>query len=61
LRLRQAQLFDKQKELLVIPVSVTNYGVIGAEKGEDYASQGGLWQGAYVFNVTTRSFTHVLL
>jgi len=49
----KAFLFDKQMELLAIPVSITQYGVVyinGAER-ED-ASQGGFWQGAYVFKLT---------
>jgi inhibitor of cysteine peptidase len=46
----KAFLFDKAKELLVIPISVSNYGVID-QTGKDIM-QGGFWQGAYVFNVT---------
>jgi inhibitor of cysteine peptidase len=46
----KAFLFDKAKELLVIPISVSNYGVID-QTGKDI-TQGGFWQGAYVFNVT---------
>jgi uncharacterized secreted protein with C-terminal beta-propeller domain len=56
----KAFLFDKQKELLVIPISITQYGVIdpsGKELGMPYM-QGGFWQGAYVFRVTlTGGFT----
>jgi len=56
----KAFLFNKQKELLVIPVSVTKYGVIDsgsrspAPDGKevyDY-TQGSYWQGAYVFRLT---------
>ena len=53
----KAFLFDKQKELLVIPISKTNYGVIDARENETFAQQGGLWQGAYVFKLTTSGFT----
>ena len=53
----KAFLFDKEKELLVIPVSKTNYGVVDTKDGESIATQGGFWQGAYVFNVTTSGFT----
>ena len=60
----KAFLFNKQKELLVIPVSVTQYGVIDSGSGsspvpvapdgkESYSStQGFYWQGAYVFKLT---------
>jgi uncharacterized secreted protein with C-terminal beta-propeller domain len=53
----KAFLFNKQKELLVIPVSITKYGVIdsgnslGGKEVYDY-SQGSYWQGAYVFRLT---------
>ena len=53
----KAFLFDKEKELLVIPVSKTNYGVVDTKDGESIATQGGFWQGAYVFNVTASGFT----
>jgi inhibitor of cysteine peptidase len=53
----KAFLFDKQKELLVIPISKTNYGVIDTRDGETFEQQGGFWQGAYVFKVTTSGFT----
>jgi uncharacterized secreted protein with C-terminal beta-propeller domain len=52
----KAFLFDKQKELLVIPVSVTQYGVVDST-GRDIYISGGFWQGAYVFKVTASSFT----
>jgi len=52
----KAFLFDKQKELLVIPVSVTQYGVVDST-GRDVYIGGGFWQGAYVFNVTASGFT----
>ena len=53
----KAFLFDKEKELLVIPVSKTNYGVIDTKDGESTATQGGFWQGAYVFKITASNFT----
>ena len=62
----KAFLFDKQKELLVIPMSITQYGVIGGSmpspKGEEGdvittpGMQAGYWQGAYVFKLTLRGF-----
>jgi inhibitor of cysteine peptidase len=53
----KAFLFDKEKELLVIPVSKANYGVVDTKDGESIATQGGFWQGAYVFKITTSGFT----
>ncbi len=58
----KAFLFDKEKELLVIPISQTNYGVIESDGGADSGSrasylEAGYWQGAYVFKVTTSGFT----
>jgi inhibitor of cysteine peptidase len=53
----KAFLFDKQKELLVIPISKTNYGVIDSRGAETFEQQAGFWQGAYVFKVTTSGFT----
>jgi len=50
----KAFLFDKQKELLVIPISITNYGVVDSSGREIYM-QGGFFQGAYVFNLTLAS------
>jgi uncharacterized secreted protein with C-terminal beta-propeller domain len=55
----KAFLFDKQKDLLVIPVSITQYGVVnpgvvdpsGKEAGIP-SMQGGYWQGAFVFKLT---------
>lgn len=52
-----AFLFNKEKALLVIPISMTNYGVIDTGDGESSVLQGGFWQGAYVFEVTTNGFT----
>jgi len=57
LREPKAFLFDKQKELLVIPISRTNYGVIDTEATETFEQQTGFWQGAYVFKLTTSGFT----
>jgi len=53
----KAFLFDRQKELLVIPISITQYGVISPNivvdsKGNEYYMQGGFFQGAYVFKLT---------
>ena len=53
----KAFLFDKQKELLVVPISITNYGVIDTRETETFAQQDGFWQGAYVFKLTTSGFT----
>jgi len=58
----KAFLFDKQKDLLVIPVSITQYGVVnpgvvdpsGKEAGMPMV-QGGYWQGAFVFKLTLTS------
>ena len=60
----KAFLFDKAKELLVIPVSITQYGVIddgngASSSGKDIGIaplQGGYWQGAYVFKLTVAGF-----
>jgi len=60
----KAFLFDKAKELLVIPVSITQYGVIeggngASSSGKDIGIaplQGGYWQGAYVFKLTAAGF-----
>ena len=61
----KAFLFDKQKNLLVIPVSITQYGVVGGgdavpPSGEGDVAipviQGGYWQGAYVFKLTLAGF-----
>jgi inhibitor of cysteine peptidase len=59
----KAFLFDKAKELLVIPVSIMHYGVVDGggivpPKAADNVSsspsiaQGGYWDGAYVFKLT---------
>jgi uncharacterized secreted protein with C-terminal beta-propeller domain len=53
----KAFLFDKQKELLVIPVSITQYGVVtpgvpSPSPIETPIMRGGYWQGAYVFKLT---------
>jgi len=59
----KAFLFDKQKELLVIPVSITRYGVVsggGVVPPSGAAStpvmQASYWQGAYVFKLTLTGF-----
>lgn len=65
----KAFLFDYQKQLLVIPVSITNYGQVnygdkgvippampGATSiGSGTSTYGGTWEGAYVFNLSTAS------
>ena len=61
----KAFLFDKEKELLVIPISITTYGEItprAEEGGEEESGEttiapdkGGYWEGAYVFKVTATS------
>jgi len=51
----KAFLFDKAKELLVIPVSITEYGVVDSSNKEVFVN-GGFWQGAYVFKVNTEGF-----
>lgn len=52
----KAFLFDKEKELLVIPVSITDYGVVDSTS-KDVLVNGGFWQGAYVFRVNSDGFT----
>jgi len=58
----KAFLFNKDKQLLVIPVSVTQYGVVPPTNEEPNGiigiapDQGGYWQGAYVFNLTLSGF-----
>ncbi|MGB9914102.1 MAG: beta-propeller domain-containing protein [Candidatus Bathyarchaeales archaeon] len=47
----KAFLFDREKELLVIPISVNNYGVVDSD-GKDSRMQGYYFQGVYVFKVT---------
>jgi uncharacterized secreted protein with C-terminal beta-propeller domain len=42
----KAFLFDKQKQLLGVPVSIYNYSTIS------YKTNDGFWQGAYVFKLT---------
>jgi uncharacterized secreted protein with C-terminal beta-propeller domain len=60
----KAFLFDKTKELLVIPVSITQYGVVDGDPGtvnetrkeaEIAFSTQTYWQGAYVFKLTLTS------
>jgi uncharacterized secreted protein with C-terminal beta-propeller domain len=53
----KAFLFDKEKQLLVIPVSVNQYGVVNPGipelDGKVTSSMAGFfWQGAYVFKLT---------
>jgi inhibitor of cysteine peptidase len=53
----KAFLFDEAKELLVIPVSITRYGVVdpevaNASEVRAASSTQGYWQGAYVFKLT---------
>ena len=51
----KAFLLDKQKELLVIPILVNNYGVVDSS-GRELEMQGNVWQGAYVFKLTPAGF-----
>jgi uncharacterized secreted protein with C-terminal beta-propeller domain len=65
----KAFLFDYQKQLLVIPVSITSYGQVNYDdKGMippampgttsicgGTSTYGGTWEGAYVFNLSTAS------
>jgi uncharacterized secreted protein with C-terminal beta-propeller domain len=58
----KAFLFDKQKELLVIPMSITQYSYIDITEEErargEVSLQQSFWQGAYVFKLTlTSGFT----
>jgi inhibitor of cysteine peptidase len=58
----KAFLLDKQKDMLVIPISKTQYGVVSSDgavgsESKDSYMQSGFWQGAYVFNVTASGFT----
>jgi len=55
----KAFLFDKAKQLLVIPVSITQYGVVDKDitppTGDEISVAplaGGYWQGAYVFRLS---------
>jgi inhibitor of cysteine peptidase len=59
----KAFLFNKEKQLLVIPVSITQYGVVPQSSTEPTdkeigiaPTQGGYWQGAYVFKITLSGF-----
>jgi inhibitor of cysteine peptidase len=55
-----AFLFDKDKQLLVLPISLTQYGVVdqsGREPIYSWATTAGFWQGAFVFKLTTSGFT----
>jgi uncharacterized secreted protein with C-terminal beta-propeller domain len=53
----KAFLFDNEKQLLVIPISKTNYGPIDNAENETFIRQSGFWQGAYVFKSTIEEFT----
>ena len=55
----KAFLFSQQEDLLVIPVSITQYGMVnpgavdpGGKEAGMPTVQGGYWQGAFVFNLT---------
>jgi inhibitor of cysteine peptidase len=55
----KAFLFDRAKQLLVIPVSITQYGVVddraSPSTGDEVGiapMEGGYWQGAYVFKLS---------
>lgn len=56
----KAFLFDKSKQLLVIPISITQYGVVDGDISRPTDDEifinpieGGYWQGAYVFKIST--------
>ena len=53
----KAFLFDNEKQLLVIPVSITNYGQIEINENKIFDQQYSLWQGAYVFDSSIEEFT----
>jgi inhibitor of cysteine peptidase len=60
LRDPHAFLFDKDKQLLVLPISLTQYGVVdqsGREPIYSWATTAGFWQGAFVFKANTSGFT----
>jgi inhibitor of cysteine peptidase len=60
LRDPHAFLFDKDKQLLVVPILLTQYGVVdqgGREPIYSWATTSGFWQGAFVFKATTNGFT----
>ena len=49
----KAFLFDRERGLLVIPVAITQYGVVEPSKDViTTPTQGGYWQGAFVFRLT---------
>jgi uncharacterized secreted protein with C-terminal beta-propeller domain len=52
----KAFLFNREKQLLAIPISITNYGVVDVKENETFVQQGGFWQGAYVFTSSTEDF-----
>ena len=59
----KAFLFDHEKQLLVIPVSITQYGEVGPTDEKTNSTitgiapnEGGFWQGAYVFKITISGF-----
>ena len=59
----KAFLFNKEKQLLVIPVSITQYGIVpqnGTEPTDKeigiVPNQGGYWQGAFVSKLTLSGF-----
>jgi inhibitor of cysteine peptidase len=55
-----AFLFDNDKQLLVLPISTYQYGVVDASGREEiysWATTAGFWQGAFVFKLTTSGFT----
>jgi len=59
----KAFLFNKEKQLLVIPVSITQYGIVPPNKDETndtrtsiVPNEGGYWQGAYIFKLNLSGF-----
>jgi len=54
----KAFLFERAKGLLVIPISITNYGAIDIIEDETFETKAGFWQGAFIFRVDTGGFTY---
>ena len=53
----KAFLFSKEKQILVLPISITNYGPIDVKENDTFTQQAGFWQGVYVFNSSPKEFT----
>jgi len=52
----KAFLFSKEKQLLVLPISITNYGPIEIKENDTFVQQAGFWEGVYVFNSSSKEF-----